>query len=35
MAAVVNGRQQAVGDDVLGGGPVGDDEAGDGLHVAA
>ena len=32
---VVERRKQAVGHDVLGGGPVADDEEGDGLHVPA
>ena len=32
---MVEGREQAVGHDVLGGGPVADDEVGDGLHVPA
>ena len=30
---VVEGPEQGVGHDVLGGGPVADDEVGDGLHV--
>ena len=34
-AAMVERREQAVRDDVLGGGPVADDEVGDGLHVPA
>ena len=34
-AAVVERREEAVGDDVLRGRSVADDEVGDGLHVAA